>query len=423
VSPSLGVDRDPAEGKAIVILLTALRRRLGAGQASMSPAVALLNVLLTAGAVFLAAHAGMLPDIAGYSAGVGVVAVAAVLAAGGTTLTFVTGSDEARHAVRRVRTRITVPILVAAALAGAAFYGETSDVSPWSVLLGGITVAATNLVEIESAVLQAHEQILRWAFVVLVSRGTVVCLILAGVGFSVAMAVGAVATLFGAYLFARRFATRKPPGQGSLRRAMRTAYKPSLATVAMLDVFINRSPYVIAPLVLPTATAGAIAVMFNTQQGLGGLALSGLYTSMTIRSQERTDPGAQARMQVLERRLLAVAIALATASIAATPLIVSMLNLNALPWTDTAWVLLALAIPLIAWNRARQYLFLSLSLESRARTVLAAIAAPVVVVLGVGAWIRSPVVIAAAPIIGEACAMLFLHGRYGPIHRPKVTTS
>ena len=384
-------------------------------QADLSPFVALSNAVLTAIGVFVAAHNGMFADIAGYSAGVGVVAIAAVLACGGTTLSFVTGTAAVQGAVRHVRARVVSPVLIATSVLAAVIYALTTGLTWHSVLLGGLTVTCTNLVEIESAELQRDERIVRWAVVLLGSRTIAISTIVLGAPFSLAMFLSAVLTLSGAYLSVR--GRRDPLTKRSpLKESVRLAFQAQLVALTALDVFINRTPFILAPIVFSPAIAGALAVLLSAQQSATALVTSGLYTSMTIRAKNRAFEEVQGRMKSLEIRLIVISFVLAGCAIAATPLVIRIMNLVQFPWAAISWVLLAAAIPVVAINRTRQYTLLSFSHVVAARNVGLAIAFPALAVFLTATLLKSPIAFASVSVLSELTAVIYIRLRTGPLH-------
>jgi hypothetical protein len=390
--------------------------RLRSRQAGLSPFVALSNAALTAIGVFIAAHAGMFADIAGYSAGVGVVAVAAVLGGGGTTLSFVTGSSDVQAAVRHVRARVVTPLLVTTAALASLVYAMATGLTWHSVLLGGITVACTNLVEIESAELQRDERILRWAAILLTSRVIAISAIWAGMQFSAAMALSAALTLIGAYLSVKKERAPLATRARGVRESLCVAFRIQLAAITALDVLITRAPFILAPIIFSPAIAGAFAVLLNAQQSVAGLVTSGLYTSMAIRAKNRALADVQRRMKSMEKKLIAISFVLAGCGIAATLFIVQLANVEQFFWAPISWILLAVAIPVIAINRTRQYTLLSFSHEVEARNVLLAITIAALAVYLVLVFLKLPTVLASVSALSELSAMVYFRLQSGPLH-------
>lgn len=137
---------------------------------------------------------------------------------------------------------------------------------------------------------------------------------------------------------------------------------------------------------------------------------------MAIRAKNRALADVQRRMKSMEKKLIAISFVLAGCGIAATLFIVQLANVEQFFWAPISWILLAVAIPVIAINRTRQYTLLSFSHEVEARNVLLAITIAALAVYLVLVFLKLPTVLASVSALSELSAMVYFRLQSGPLH-------
>lgn len=377
---------------------------------SISPLTQLSSAGLSAVAVVLASRQGQLSDIAAFSAGSAVAAIVAVLTGGGTSLLFVTGDSNERRAVRWVRWRLTAPIMMGACLATDLALGRLAGLGITAVLLGSFTVIMQSLAALEVASLQRNQAMARWGASVLTSRALPVVLLLGGVPYPVAMAAGS-----GLLLLLLVIATRSRSSEddrdghpGSAREAIRTAYRPNLGALAILDAALMRTPFLAAPLAASSAEAGAFAAILTAQQSLTAIFTSSLYTVMTVRSGQ-SGKTAGSFYTRLEKSIVAASLPTAIAAMALGPLFLQLFKLSEFPDFEAIWIWTSLSLPIVTLSRCLQYRSMVKREHGRAVYQVASATAIAVVLGAISWWQQNIVITSAAVAVADAVGICTWH--------------
>lgn len=382
-----------------------LVQRLG-GRALLTPVVAAIIAILSAATAIVAAHRNLFIDIAAYSAGLGAAAIVSTVIGGGTSLTYVTGDFDARLAVRAVRTKFIAPTLALTAIVvGAALHQQNQHLPLYSLVLGGLTIMLNQLGELEAASLQRQGRITTWTVIATGSRLVSLAAIFLGTRYSIAMTFGSfifLLTLIAATRKDHEFRDPKPP----LRMAMRRAYFPSHSLISVLEVVIVRLPFLIAPMLTSAAAAGAFAILLSATQSVSGLITSTLYSVMTMRGHRTDAQHASRPLRNMEMLVLASSVPVALIGAATTNAIIKIFNLSDIQSSDTIWLLLIVALPAVALNRAAQYRFLTQQRGDVAAYLLGSISISCVLVSLLSLWQRSVLTLSLGSLIPEGVGLM-----------------
>ncbi len=377
--------------------------RRGTLRALLMPTSQVASSVLTMGVLVIATRRAELPEIAAYSAGAGIAALTATAVGGGTTLAFASGGPMVRASVRRVRIVLVVPVVVVAVVASAFVYSGGTSLAFLPVLFGGLTVAGSNLAELESAHLQGLLHTPTIALSLLASRVIGLVLVALGVRFSLVMLVAS-----GLYFCLLALGVRAVGGAErrlglSFTEAVRFAYRPSLMGIALLDSAINRLPFLVIPLVAIGAGAGAFASLLSAQQSLSAILISGLYTAMTVRSGSAL---IHPWIAPFEKWTVRLAVVAAVLGVVATPLVLRVFSLTLVAGAGRWWILFVLALPLYARNRRVQYSYVASGRGREALWLLLGVVGGVVLSCGLGVLVHLSVWVAVAPLLGEAVGLV-----------------
>lgn len=387
-----------------------MKGSLTSKQLALSPAVGLANGLLNLLLIILASRSGQLGDIAGFTIGASAVSLVAVVASGGTTLTYVNGSPAERRAVRRFRRLCTTPILLIASGVAALMYQDIADIRFTPVLLGGLAVSLNNATELSSADLQRAERVSVWAVAVVLSRGVAVVVLVLGVSYAWSM-LFASAVLYGMTRRSTR-ATHGWRARCAPAAGLWTVYSVRLLALSVSNILLLRAPFLTIPFVADDATTGAVTVLLTTQQSVAAIFTTGLYAAMAVRS--RVSGSADAvRIPAFERLLLLGAVLASVVALSLGGVLLDVLNLDTdadLAW----WYLMVLAIPVIVVNRRWQYLFLGQRKDGRAASMVGVALTGATVMIISALILDSVGILVASVLVGEMLALpfgLFHHAR------------
>lgn len=385
------------------------RRRCRRGVEGMAPAhrVALKPVSAVAGSLLtmvvlvVATRQGQLPDIAGYTAGASMGALVSAVAGSGTSLAYVTGDSVTRRGVRRVRHIIVAPAMVASVGAASLAYGLTTELTLMPILFGGFAVVLNNLAELDSASIERKLQIWRLLIVTVASRSVGLAAVLGGVFFSGAMLLSSVT----AYLLLRGLARaytseeKRSGGTPRLGASLKVAYDPSLVALSVAGIVIMRGPLIVAPFIMPAASAGALSALISAQQSLAAVLISGLYTIMAARAEAGST---QRWMQKMGSVTVCASALLAGIGAFAAPIVVAILSLQEVLNAGRWWALLSLAILPYVHNRSIQYRLLGEGRRRNALLLLGVIASLTLLQASFAAGFGMPTILAATPLIAES---------------------
>jgi hypothetical protein len=360
-------------------------------------------MLLTLGA---ATRQGELATIAAYSVGVSVVAFAATLLGGGTSLAFLTGDLTTQKAVRNVRIRLVLPGVTIGIIILAVVYGFITPLSTVTVILGGATALFNNLSEIEVGFLKRELRTPPIMAADLAVKPLALVFVLGGGSFAVAMVGAAMIRLLLLFIFSRRDPSRIRPFDVSLRTSIARAYDTSLMSMTFLYVYIDRATFLAAPLVMSVTTNGGFAATLSAEQALSAVLVSGLQTSLAVRSQKSGQP-AKRWVIKFEVATIAVAILVAALGVIFREQGLQILNLPQTATALTCWVLIWLTLPFGVASRFLQFQSLAAKTHRRALGALLACAIVLTIGMAVALTLRLDWLLPASLLLAEMAATFY----------------
>jgi len=349
---------------------------------------------------------GQLPDIAAYSAGTSVGAVASALVGSGTSLAYVTGDPEVQSGVRRVRQLVVAPIMFLAVLAASLVYIRTTELAALSILMGGASAVLNNLAELDSASLERKLDTPRLLVGSVMSRVFGLVMVLSGASFSSAM-LGCALLMYAAYRLFARPHTRPDNSRPRLVDALRMAYSPSLVGQSVVGIVVMRATLVVAPFIMPATHAGALSSLISVQQAVTGVLVAALYTVMAAHSEAREELGWMRR--VASWTLFSSAIVGLGAALSA-PLVLGVLRLGDIPGAALWWVVLSLAVFPYVVVRRFQYRALGAGKRVSSLIVMGFNASLTLLVVVIAVTLRSSDLLVASSLLAEGGVALGIAG-------------
>ena len=387
-------------------------------KALLSPLTSLLTSLISLVTLSLAVRFGEPAQLVGYTAGLSIGGLVFVALSGGSTLTYVTGAVDTRRAVRRFRTRWVLP---GTALLGAGVsyvYSIVSGTPVLPILLGTASSLLIAAAELESNYLRRNLRTPETLAIETGSRIAGLSLVVIGVGYAWALLL--VSVLRFAFLFWR--ASDDPARRGGddlgVKETARLAVRPSLMSSSILYTGIDRSMFLVFPLVASETMAGYFVALMSAQQAVAGSLASGLMTSMASRSHKREHADESLGWH---RNFELIIISLSAAGAAMGALLGNVvLGLLSVPITYETrfiWVAILVAMPFSTAARASQYALMSQSVERGALRSITLEAVGLVVCAIIGISLSSWQITVFAPltagILGAAGGALALRSTKG----------
>jgi len=263
-----------------------------------------------------------------------------------------------------------------------------------------MAVVFNNLAELDSASLERKLKTPRLLMASVLSRSIGLVCILAGLPFSGAMLVSAVVAYAMLRIFARPY-TVYAGEPARLGASLRSTYAPSLMTVSVLGMVVNRAVLVTAPFLITAEQSGALSSLISGQQSATAVFSSGLYTMMTTRAESGP---VQGWMRTVVKRTLLSSAAVSIMAAFAAPIVVALLKFNAFPDAAAWWVLLGLAIFPYTYNRKVEYELLGAGERKKALLLLSLQVSYTLIACGIAAGLSSPSGLAANSLIAETAA-------------------
>lgn len=361
----------------------------------------------------VATRDGQLEGIAAYGAGVSVVSIAGVVIGGGTTLTFVNGDLDTQRSVRQWRIRVIAPLLVVVGLLATAAYGGLTTIAPADVALGSAAAAINNLSEIESGFLKRRLRTPHITSADIVSRALGIAVMVAGGSFAMTMACVAavrygILTLFSLDDPSRRVQLTRP-----LRAHMNRALRPELAGVSVLYAVLDRLPFLVAPIAVPPTSAGSIAALFNAQQAVAGVLVTGAQTTMAARAESSSHVGWANRFEALT---IGAGAATGGLGLWQSEVLLKFLHVDAVPGIHLSWAILCITIPIGVAGRVLLFRAIARGAERHAFFGIAAGASAAFIAAIAAVLVQDELpILAAIGLSGELVTFLVLLAlRLGP---------
>lgn len=321
---------------------------MSARRAALSSVTQISAAGLTTIAMILASRRGLFVDIASYSAGSALTALAAVLLGSGTTLNYLTGNDQQRRAVLRIRTAVVLPGLLVAAALSIVLALHSATLSVTGAFFGGLFVVFSNLSELPSAALQRNLRTQRILAATLVGRIVTLAMVLFGVLFSISAAAGMAVTFVG--LASACWSELSFFDRPRLKPSIRLAFSGRTAGLALAEASYQKSLFLVAPYAFSSgAFAGQFSTLASGQQSVFSALIAPLYSGMA----NARAHGRGAWVRKIESMALLGALTSCVVGILAAKPVVLLLGMPA--QQAGPWRMLMLAIPLGVFNRMVMY--------------------------------------------------------------------
>ncbi|MGH3770010.1 MAG: hypothetical protein ACRDRW_01185 [Pseudonocardiaceae bacterium] len=314
----------------------------------------LLGGLLNALLIALAARHGQGGEIAAYTVITAVLAIVGVVVGGGSSVLYLSGTEDERRAVRSQRILAVFPALVLTALAVAVFYGARGY-SALALAAVALVFIGNNLAELSLAQLYRDMRFLRTAVPTYLSKAGALVAFVAGAPLTMALLVGAVINLASVELLA---------GPHSSLRAMRNdrptvaAARHALGSGRALyaytgcELYALKVPSVGLSLVFPVNVMGAFGAVAAAYQALLQVFQSSLLMLVSLRARRRSGlDQSETHRHDAELLSLGAGIACAAVLVLGAPwLTMHVLRLD-VPESSTWLRTLGLAVPFFLFNR------------------------------------------------------------------------
>ncbi|MGN9777409.1 hypothetical protein ACTMS0_16830 [Micromonospora sp. H33] len=315
----------------------------------------LVSGLLNAGILAYGARQGQTGEIAAYSVTTAALTWVAILIMGGSSLLYVSGTDEERLAVRSQRLLLAVPAMAVATVLLAGLYAGRGYGTAALITAGGVMIL-NSLAELRFSDLVREMRFIAASAALAATRLFALVLLIAGAPLTTALAAGA-----GAYLLATEVLVCRGPSRarpmwtglslGSARRAFRL--NRQLFTFSIAEAFTGRAGTIALSLVASPLVVGCYGALISIYQALVAVVFSGLRVPMAVRTRRRHNLGPTGAVS-REAEVISVTTAavIAAGVVACAPWIAT--GLLGLPIPESAvWLqLLALALPFATVNRA-----------------------------------------------------------------------
>ncbi|MET8201885.1 hypothetical protein [Micromonospora taraxaci] len=315
----------------------------------------LVSGLLNAGILAYSARQGQTAEIAAYSVMTAVLTWVANLVMGGSSLLYVSGNDEERHAAHSQRLLVAVPAMATATLLIAALYVDAGYGMPALISAGGVMIL-NSLADLRFGDLARQMRFIAASAAIVSTRLLSMALLAAGLPLTTALLVGAATYLLSTEVLACRGPAAAPPmWKGLSLRAAGRAYRLSrpLFTYSLAEAFNGRASTIALSLVASPQVVGCFGALVNIYQALVAVTFSGLRVPMAIRTRRRHNLGpVQAISRESEMIAVIGATVIAAGVITTAPWLTT--SVLSLPIPESAlWLqLLALALPFTTVNRA-----------------------------------------------------------------------
>ncbi|MCC6498508.1 MAG: hypothetical protein IT193_19860 [Propionibacteriaceae bacterium] len=369
---------------------------------SISPISSLFTAGVTAMTVLLAIRGGQLESIAGYSAGLSMGALAAVAAGGGTTLVYVSGSEDDRRAVRRVRLLWVAPIVLCVSAFGSAILPMHTELESWDILFGGLVALLNNFAEIEASYLKRGLRTPSLFYTDLSTRLVALGGVAIGIPFALATLIGTISRQAALQLLTQTDSSRSRLLEGRFSAALRKAYDLRLMGLTASYVIVDRATFIMAPLIVGATLSGVYSSILTLTQAVSALLVSGLQTVLAVRSSGHADPRHVSHFELAT--LVAAAFGAILASISASR-ILELIGVEPSRLHQALLTTLCLAIPLGVATRLIHFRYIAAGRRQVALAMGIGAASILVLVALVASFLGSIEILASAPVLAEVSGL------------------
>jgi O-antigen/teichoic acid export membrane protein len=321
----------------------------------VASASSLVNGALSAVVLLLSARFGQIEEIAAYTVMTAVLAFVSIGVAGGTTLLYVSGTEEQRLAVRSQRLIVVFPCLVAGALAAGLFYGHRGYAVP-ALAASAVVVVGNNLAELHYGDLTRSMRVSGSAVAVCLSKLSALGLLLIGLPLTFALAAASGIQLAVLQWLLRDSSWLGPRSLSGI--SVRRAWAGSRANgwlmgYSLAELFNGRAATVVLSLVASPKLMGSFGAVVSVGQAIGTVFYSTLQVPMAARVRNRhgLSTGSAAHREIEIATVLGSVVVGVLVVLSAPWLTQDVLNL---PVADAAdWLcVFGLALPFTTANRA-----------------------------------------------------------------------
>ncbi|MGH3719188.1 MAG: hypothetical protein ACRDRI_10195 [Pseudonocardiaceae bacterium] len=314
----------------------------------------LLGGLLNALLIALAARHGQGAEIAAYTVMTAVLAIVGVVVGGGSSVLYLSGTEDERRAVRSQRILAVFPSLVLAASAVALFYG-VRGYSALALTAAALVFIGNNLAELSLSQLYRDTRFLRTAVPTYLSKAGALAAFVAGAPLTMALLVGAVVNLASLEFLAGpqsslRAMRHDRPTAAAARRALRSGR--ALYAYTGCELYALKVPSIGLSLVFPVNVMGAFGAVAAAYQALLQVFQSGLLMLVSLRARRHSGlDQAQTHRRDAELTSLGAGILCAAVLVLGAPLLTMHVLRLHVPESSTWLRILGLAVPFFLFNR------------------------------------------------------------------------
>jgi hypothetical protein len=320
--------------------------------AAVSSFGGLLNGLLSAIILALAASRGETGEIAAYTVMTAVLSFVSILIGGGASLMYASGTVDERRAIWSQWILIVGPGIIIATIGVSAFYWGRGYAIP-ALLLSGFVFLLNNYGQLQLADLTRAERFIDSAFVIVGSKVLGLIFALLGLSLTPVLALAAVAQILLSSVMAWR---RSSPdscrlANVSLVEAL-AAYSMNkhLFGLTAADLYSSKAASVVLSFMVTPQTMGVFGAILNAYQALVAVLYTAIRAPMAARIRARIDGLSRADVRT-EGAIVVVAVIMAFVLAWSAPFIAT--DILKIPGTEAiGWLrVLAASLPFLAINR------------------------------------------------------------------------
>lgn len=368
--------------------------------AGVAVITAVLDAAMSAAVIVVVGRRDGAPDLGAYTAGTVGTSLAAIFLSLGTTFQYLTCTPDEQLEIRSLRANVTAPVLLATSLALAWFYSARGYSGP-GVAFCGLAVALNNIAELQLVALQRELRFVTGAAVALLSKGTVVSLVvLGGRALPVSLLVGAIAQLgILEVVTSEKDKVRRAIERPSMllwRRAIATMRcARAVGTYTVLSFAASRLDSFVLSIFATEAVTGRYGAMYSVYLAVVGIIYSALQVVIPLRRAVLDDDRLSHRPVNFVRGVCIGVGGAGAGMLAWQAERISRLVLGNDAGNAGTWLaVLAASLPFLLFNR-------SVAMESMARREYWS-AARVVAVPAIGGFLMLAVAVPAAGAMGAA---------------------
>jgi hypothetical protein len=320
--------------------------------AVISSAGGLLNGVLSAIMLALAAHRGMTDEIAAYTVMTAVLSIFSILVGGGAILMYTSGTRQERSAIRSQWVFFVGPLQILAALGvGALYAGRGYSMN--ALLLSGLVFVLNNFSQLQWADLTRVERFVASALLMSGTKAVGLIAMFFGTSLVLALAASAAAQFVASEIVIRygRNDRRRRLDRLSIADGMKAyAINRHLFGLTVADLYSSRMASVVLSFIVTPHVMGLFGAIITAFQALTAVLYIGIRAPMAARIRARLDGTDRADLRT-ERAIVLVGFLMGISLGVFAPIIST--GVLGLPGTEPiVWLrVLAIALPFLAFNR------------------------------------------------------------------------